>query len=135
MKRHDYSVITELGGPTGLTPLLPLTLKHENQSIGADGMLDTGASVNVLPYQMGLELGLDWQAQKTALNLTGNLANYEARGVFLTDVVGDFAPVRLAFAWTNAEAVPLLLGQANFFMEFEVCFYRAQKAFEVRPKN
>jgi hypothetical protein len=67
--------------------------------------------------------------------LTSNLANYEARGVFLTAVVGDFAPVRLAFAWTNAEAVPLLLRQVNFFMEFEVCFYRAQKAFEVRPKN
>ena len=79
--------------------------------------------------------GLDWQAQKTALNLTGNLANHEAKGVFLTVVVGDFAPVRLVFAWTSAEGVPLLLGQVNFFMEFEVCFYRAQEAFEVRPKH
>ncbi len=31
--------------------------------------------------------------------------------------------------------VPLLLGQANFFIEFDVCFYRSQKVFEVTPKK
>ena len=39
-----------------------------------------------------------------------------------------------AFAWTQAAEVPLLLGQVNFFMEFDVCFFRAQAAFEIKPK-
>ena len=43
--------------------------------------------------------------------------------------------VRLAFAWTQAENVPLLLGQVNFFMEFDTCFYRSQLAFDVSPKS
>jgi hypothetical protein len=42
---------------------------------------------------------------------------------------------QLAFAWTQADDIPLILGQVNFFMEFDVCFYRAQRAFDVRPRN
>lgn len=34
----------------------------------------------------------------------------------------------------KTDNVRLLLGQANFFVEFDVCFYRSQEAFEVRPK-
>jgi hypothetical protein len=48
--------------------------------------------------------------------------------------VGKFDLVRLAFAWTQSGDVPVILGQVNFFMEFDVCFYRSQQAFEVRPK-
>jgi hypothetical protein len=28
-----------------------------------------------------------------------------------------------------------LLGRMNFFLEFDVCFYRSQLAFEIRPKS
>jgi len=38
------------------------------------------------------------------------------------------------FAWTRAENVPLILGQVNFFMEFDVCFYRSQLAFNLSPR-
>jgi hypothetical protein len=43
--------------------------------------------------------------------------------------------VQLVFAWTKAVQVPLILGQVNFFMEFDVCFYRSQLYFAVSPKN
>jgi hypothetical protein len=29
----------------------------------------------------------------------------------------------------------LLLGRMNFFVEFDVCFYRSQMAFELRSKS
>ncbi|WP_244913187.1 hypothetical protein [Phormidesmis priestleyi] len=38
-------------------------------------------------------------------------------------IVGEFEPLQLVFAWTQATNVPLILGQVNFFMEFDVCFY------------
>ena len=76
----------------------------------------------VLPYPLGIEMGAVWEEQKVAIELSGNLARYEARGMILTATVGQFEPVRLAFAWTRSEEVPLLLGQANFFAEFDVCF-------------
>lgn len=46
-----------------------------------------------------------------------------------------FPTIDLAFAWTQAPNVPLILGQANFFFEFDVCFFRARSEFEVRPKQ
>jgi hypothetical protein len=47
--------------------------------------------------------------------------------------VSDFASVPLVFAWTRAENVPVLLGQVNFFEEFDVCFHRARRQFELEP--
>lgn len=121
-------------GEASFRPNLPLTLMHQQTSIKASGLLDTGASVNVLPYSIGIELGYDWERQTTALNLTGNLAQYEARVVLAQAIVGQFEPVELVFAWTQAIQVPLILGQVNFFMEFDVCFYRSQLEFAVSPK-
>ncbi|MBW4619028.1 MAG: retropepsin-like domain-containing protein [Cyanosarcina radialis HA8281-LM2] len=122
-------------GEASFRPYLPLTLLHQQVSVIASGLLDTGASVNVLPYSMGVELGYEWERQTTALSLTGNLAQYEARVVLAQVVVKQFEPVRLVFAWTQATNVPLILGQVNFFMEFDVCFYRSQVEFAVSPKT
>jgi hypothetical protein len=55
--------------------------------------------------------------------------------LIVTGVVSKFAPVRLAFAWTQATEVPLILGQVNFFLEFDVCFFRSQDMFEVKSKH
>jgi hypothetical protein len=67
--------------------------------------------------------------------LTGNLAGLESRALLLDTVIGDFSSVRLAFAWTKSDHVPMLLGMTNFFMEFDVCFFRAEGFFEVVPQR
>jgi hypothetical protein len=46
-------------------------------------------------------------------------------------VVAGLPPVRLVFAWAQSDAVPVLLGQVNFFMEFDVCFLRKSGVFDV----
>ncbi|QEH31948.1 hypothetical protein OJF2_04150 [Aquisphaera giovannonii] len=48
--------------------------------------------------------------------------------------VATFPPTRLVFAWTRSDTVPVLLGQVNFFMEFDVCFFRSRSEFELRPR-
>jgi predicted aspartyl protease len=121
-------------GEASFRPYLPFTLFHQQVSLSASALLDTGASVNVLPYSIGIELGYNWERQTTSLSLTGNLAQYEARVVLTQAVIGQFEPVQLVFAWTKASNVPLILGQVNFFMEFDVCFYRSQLEFGVSPK-
>jgi hypothetical protein len=122
-------------GEAGFRPHLPFTLVYEQNSVIASGLLDTGASVNVLPYSIGVELGYKWERQTIALSLTGNLAQYEARVVLVEAFLGQFKPVQLVFAWTQATNVPLILGQVNFFKEFDVCFYRSQLQFEISPKS
>lgn len=115
-------------------PYLPLILAYQNQSLSASGLLDTGSSVNVLPYEMGLRLGAVWERQRLSVPLGGNLAKFEARALVLTANVDQFSPVELAFAWTKDRNAPLILGQMNFFLAFDVCFYRAELTFEISPK-
>jgi hypothetical protein len=116
-------------------PYLPITLKYHDRARTVSGLLDTGAMVNVLPYQVGLDLGATWEQASVPVQLTGNLAQFEARALIVFASVGRFAPVRLVFAWSQATNVPILLGQVNFFIEFDVCFYRSQLAFEIHPKQ
>lgn len=133
--RGSYSTFRPDVGSVGLLPLLSFQLHTDFRSVQVSGLLDTGSTVNVLPYELGVQLGFDWEQQTTSLHLTGNLARFEARAVLAKAVIGSFLPVPMAFAWTTAKEVPLILGQTNFFQEFDVCFYRSQKAFELRRKR
>ena len=135
MERFPFSEKDESFGAASSLPYLPLTFTYRNHSLLVSGLLDTGASVNVLPYDMGIQLGADWKRQKIPVRLTGNLAQLEARVLIVSAKVGQFAPVRLALAWTQANNIPLILGQVNFFLEFDVCFFRSQLVFEIRPKQ
>jgi len=117
-----------------LAPMMPLTLIG-NQHVDTSGLVDSGAAINVLPYSLGVQLGFDWTQEKRSIALSGNLAPVEARVVVLTALVGSLPSVRLAFAWAKTDAVPVILGQVNFFLEFDVCFFRSQREFEVRPKS
>jgi hypothetical protein len=119
-------------GSASLLPMLPVTLTA-TKSTAVLALLDTGATVNVLPYSCGTELGFDWDRQTTSVRLGGNLAVVDARAVLVSAIVGKFAPVRLAFAWANVDTVPVILGQLNFFLEFDVCVFRSRQQFEIRP--
>lgn len=119
----------------GGLPYLSFILEYRNKSLVVTGILDTGSTVNVLPYETGIQLGVVWDQQTTRVKLTGNLANYEARAIILTARVNEFNPVKLAFAWTEATDVPLILGQMNFFLEFDVCFYGSIGEFEIAPRR
>jgi hypothetical protein len=133
--QFPYVAVHNSQGEIALRPLLPLTLQYYSHSRAVSGLLDTGADVNVLPYGLGLELGAVWDEQQIAIQLSGNLANYEARGLILIASVAQFPPVKLAFAWTKAETVPLILGQVNFMLEFDVCFFRSRSIFEIGLKH
>jgi hypothetical protein len=134
-QRFPYKIIDSSLGMVDRMPYLPLTLSFDGQALNTEGLLDTGASVNVLPYELGRQLGLIWENETLSVVLAGNLARFEARAVVVDAQVSLFPRVNLAFAWTRATDVPLILGQANFFFEFEVCFFRARSEFEIRPKQ
>lgn len=112
-------------------PTIPITLSHAGSSVSTNALLDTGSTVNLLPYGIGLQLGAIWGEQTVRLPLAGNLATVEARGLFVYAHIGHLEPVRLAFAWAQASQIPLILGQTNFFREFDVCFQRSRRTIEI----
>jgi hypothetical protein len=115
--------------------MLPLSLAYAGRTVTVEGLVDTGSAVNVLPFEVGVALGADWQQQATNVRLTGNLAREEARVLLVSAAVSDFPAVRLAFAWTKARTVPVILGQVNFLMAFDACFFRSQGWFTIQPSG
>ncbi len=133
--RFAFTEVDPSLGALSTLPYLPLLLTYQNKSLSVFGLLDTGSSVNVLPFEMGLRLGAVWERQRLSVPLGGNLARFEARALVLTARVEKFPSVDLAFAWTRDTNAPLILGHMNFFLEFDVCFYRSELAFEISSKR
>jgi hypothetical protein len=112
-------------------PKILINLSYADFSVSTNALLDTGSTVNLLPYEIGVQLGAIWKEQTVRLPLAGNLARVEARGLFMRVQIGNLEPVRLAFAWAQTSDVPLILGQTNFFREFDVCFKRSRRMIEI----
>ena len=133
--KFQYSTISPEQDEFDSLPRVELQLGNGQKNVDTVGLVDSGATINVLPYEIGLQLGEVWDENKAIIRLGGNLGSHAAMPFFTEAVIGDFAPVRLAFAWTNNPSAPLILGQINFFMEFDVCFYRSKLEFEITRIN
>lgn len=117
-------------------PFIPLTLYHNEYAITKDALVDSGATNNVLPYHVGLELGLSWEAQTFGLTPVDILRGAPVVGVKLSGEVTPFHPCEMVFAWTQKDDMPLILGHMNFFLEFDVHFYDTHGIFEISvPDN
>jgi hypothetical protein len=134
-QRFCFTERRNSSGRSVIMPYLPVILSYGDRFVEVIALLDTGASVNVLPYEIGLQLGAVWEEQVVTIPLSGNLASTDARGLIVSGSVSSFSPVLLAFAWTQLNDVPVILGQMNFFAEFKVCFYRYDLAFEICPRE
>ena len=119
----SYTKHPQFPGLAGM-PFVFLTLSHHDQSIVVSALVDSGASVSVLPYDVGLQLGLDWDVQKVPAPLWVNVQDAPSWGVVVTGQIDQFQPFPLVFAWTRktSQEVPILLGQTNFFQTFQVLF-------------
>lgn len=130
-----YLTMDAQAGSASLAPYLPIGLDYGPRRVQTHGLLDSGAAINVLPFDIGMQLGAIWERQTTLIQLAGNLAATEARVLIVEARVASIPPASLAFAWTRTNSSPVILGQVNFFLEFDVCFFRSRASFEVRPRS
>lgn len=133
--RFRYSTADPTQNEWDSLPRLPLTLRVGRRAIEVMALVDSGATVNVLPYRTGVQLGAFWDDRLAILRLAGNFGNISAMPLFAMATIGGLPPTRLAFAWSQSDSVPVILGQMNFLLEFDVCFYRSQLEFEIRPRD
>ncbi|HRE48441.1 MAG TPA: hypothetical protein PLD47_12015 [Aggregatilineales bacterium] len=87
-EQYPYREAHDSQGQSLFRPLIPIRLQNGEKSATALGLLDTGATINVLPFNIGLELGFLWVEQSHSIELTGNLGQYEARGVLVVGNIG-----------------------------------------------
>jgi hypothetical protein len=136
MSKQRFSYTPHQRFPVGI-PLVNIQLSHLATTRIVPAVVDSGAALNILPYDVGMSLSLNWDNQTFSLDLGGVLTGTPAYAVLLQAVIEPFPPLKLAFAWINKPSteVRVLLGQVNFFQEFDVHFYGHQKAFEIALKT
>ena len=118
-------------------PKVSVSLYHAGYETSILAVVDSGSMVSVLPYDVGLKLGLIWEQQRIPVQLGGVCRGVPAFGVLLRAELAELPPVVLAFAWTRktSHEVRPLLGYTNFFQQFTVTLKAYNNTFEITPKQ
>ena len=116
-------------------PLLDLDLGYHENSIHVTALIDSGAMISILSFEIGEQLGLSYDEQRVDIQLGGILQGVKACAVILQAQVEGLPPVRLVFAWAarTGRPVPLVLGQVNFFKQFRVDFTGNKELVSLSP--
>jgi hypothetical protein len=97
-------------------------------------LVDSGATVNVLPYSVGLDLGLDWKTAAEGFEIGGSAAG-TTKKVRLQFKIRDFDALELEFRWLEHDRVQLILGHDNFFKYFDVCFSTHNQVMTIKQSS
>lgn len=112
--------------------ILSPDFNHKSKSY-ADFAFDTGSMLNILPHQVGLDLGFVWNPKKAIIPLSGT-ASSVVMLVKVTGTIPTLDSVELCFVWASNDNFRLILGQANFFAEYHACFYQDQRYFDISSR-
>ena len=116
-----------------LMPYVPLKLARDRFLVQTHALVDSGAEINVLPYQLGIDLGFIWDNRKACMSLGGALSEVQAIPIVVAGFIDKLDPVTLAFAWASSDT-RLILGQTNFFSLYHICFFQDLGYFEINTK-
>lgn len=128
MNKQQFPYLLEKGI---LMPFVPIRLVRNNLAIDTKALIDSGGVVNVLPYQVGLALGGVWNDKLAKLALGGALAGRRACPFIVYGIIANFQPIEMGCGWADSDDCPVILGNVNFFDEFDVSFHRKSKIFEL----
>jgi hypothetical protein len=114
-------------------PFVPITLYYGGNELEWVGVVDSGATTSVLPYDLGLQLGLVWEEQTLPVELGGVYRDTQAFSVLVRGEIPGFHAVALGFSWIDktSDEARLLFGQMNFFQQFKVTFEAYQRTFDI----
>jgi hypothetical protein len=73
--RFRYTTTDSSQNELDSLPRLPLTLSHHERNLQVNGLVDSGATVNVLPHSIGLQLGEVWNDNLAVIRLAGSIGN------------------------------------------------------------
>lgn len=110
-------------------PMLPVKLQSKNQTLDEVALIDSGAEMSILPYDMGLSLSLNWEKAQMGTGLAGRVKPEDSRFVFIDLSVESFKPFKNIFLWVKMNNMRLIVGQANFLAHFDVLLSARKQEF------
>lgn len=91
-------------------------------------LVDSGAWVNVLPYSIGLAMGLNWDDFPNGAKISGAVTS-SSKEVKVNAKIRGFEEIELKFAWIRHDEARLILGHDNFFRQFDIYFSTVNEKF------
>lgn len=86
--RLHYSTTDPSQNEFDSLPRVPIILHREGRTVESLELVDSGATINVMPYELGLQLGAIWEDSRAIIQLAGNLGNQPAMPFFAMAQVG-----------------------------------------------
>ena len=107
-------------------PTAIVEIKSQKLSLSCKMLVDTGAYLSMIPYSVGIELGLTI-SEDEILEAGG------AGGASIPHVVkeleiqiGDYS-IHARIGWALTDEVPLLLGRLDIYDEFDIEFSQSRR--------
>ena len=72
VERFPYCDRNPASAGLEVMPDLPIMLRHRSNALTSVGLVDSGAMISILPYSLGVQLGLVWD-ERQASNLAWRL--------------------------------------------------------------
>jgi hypothetical protein len=118
-------------------PLATVTLSRHEHEITVSALVDSGATISLLPHDIGRQVGLVWDEQTISIQLGGPLQGIPAVAVLVNGRMAGLPETSLVMAWVAETERPILpiLGQVDFFQQFKVTFEGYAHAFDISPKE
>ena len=117
-------------------PLVKIALSHDGHEIPVSALVDSGATISILPYETGRQLGFVWEEQTIPLHLGGPLKDLPAVAVLVDGHIPGLPETPLVMAWVAETEYPIrpILGQVNLFQQFKITFEGYTNTFDIYPK-
>ncbi len=114
-------------------PLVPIALCHDGHEITVSALVDSGATISILPYETGLQLGFAWEERTIPLCLGGVLKSIPAVAVLVNGCIAGLPETPLVMAWVAETQHPVrpILGQLNFFQQYKITFEGYKNTFDI----
>lgn len=135
--KFDYRKIPSSNNPADPwvnVPHLPIRLSIQDRSIDMYALVDSGADASLFHASLAAKLGINLTSglKHSFMGISGD----KVEGYFHTvrlQVIGMNESIEIAVAFTESPGVGALLGQADFFENYQVKFERYKKRMEINP--
>lgn len=114
-------------------PLVTIALCHDGHETTISALVDSGATISVLPYEVGCQLGFVWEEQAIPIQLGGPLKGIPAVAVLVDGQISGLPETSLVMAWIAETQHPIrpILGQLNFFQQYKITFEGYANVFDI----
>ncbi len=135
--KYQYTPSPAFPRLRGGMPFTEIALYHRGYEVTVPALVDSGAAMSVLPYDVGTELGLVWEEQRVPVDVGGVLKDTSAYGVLVRGEISPLPPAALVFAWVDrtSDEIRTILGQMNFFHHYKITFEAYNDTFEIIPRE